>query len=392
MTTIDILYIVTFVFSAGMGLIMLPRIVKIAIEKNIMDTPDERRVHKTPTPRLGGVAFLPVIMMSVFLFNILCVHFLGARVMARDTEVFMKFQTAGIGAFMLYMVGVADDLVGVDFKMKFLAQIVAASLLPLSGLSLQYIPQMLGLGTPPVAVDFAITIFMVVYIINAINLIDGVDGLASGICIMTLVLYSVLFQYLRHSLMVATCLGILGVLTVFFIFNIFGGKGHRQEKIFMGDTGSLTLGYFISFLLLFLASYRSVRAMGFIGIFYMGVSPLVVPLLDIIRVVWARFRDRTPLFHPDKRHIHHKLLRTGLGAHGTMVTMLLLTLMFIGLNVLLPLYLKSRWVVMINILVWVVMHLVINYFIRREAVRNPELAERFYNPNNTIAPGKLFEL
>ncbi len=389
---VSYIYLITFAFSVAMGFILLPRIVRVADEKNLYDLPDSRRVHKTPTPRLGGISFLPVAIMSIFLFNVLSVHFLGARIAPENTLHFMRFQSCAIGAFLLYMVGITDDMVGVDYRWKFAVQIAVSTLFPLSGLTLHNIFSIFWLDSLPAVFDYALTMFVVVYIINAINLIDGVDGLAAGICIITFTLFACIFFYLRHAFMVATCLSILGVLIVFFVFNIFGGGSHKMKKLFMGDTGSYTLGYFICFLLLYIASYRNITAMGFIRIFDLAVSPLVIPMLDIIRVVWARYRDRVPLFKADKRHIHHKLLRTGLSPLGTMVTMLLLTLMFIGLDIAAPLYLKTRWVILSNIALWVLMHLVINYFIRKREARLPEGSYAMHNQKNTISEGKRFEL
>lgn len=392
MNVLYILYAIVFFFSMLMGVLVLPRIVSISKEKNLMDAPDQRKVHSSPTPRLGGISFLPITLMSVFLFNVLCVLVLHEEVSKSDTQAFLKMQALGIGSMLLYLVGIADDLVGVNFKAKFAAQIVAGLLFPICGLSFHNILGQFGLYNMPAIVDYAITVFMVVYITNAINLIDGVDGLASGICILAFTLYAVMFLFLNHPFMASTCLSILGVLIVFFVFNVFGGEHHSLKKLFMGDTGSLTLGYFISFLILSLTSYQNTRALVYTGVLYMVFSPLVIPLLDIIRVVWARYRDRVPLFLPDKRHIHHKLLRTGLSARATMVTLLVMTLYFIGLNILLPQYMRSRWVVIGNVLSWIAMHLIINFFIKRKAKEDKSLEERYANKKNTINDKKSFDL
>lgn len=392
MERLYLLYACIFLFSLLMGALLLPRIIHISAKRGLADEPDHRKIHTQPIPRLGGISFLPIIMMSVLLFNILCVLWLKARVTVGDTGQFLKVQTCTLGIFLLYLVGVADDLVGANFKSKFAAQFAAACLFPLIGLRFHNVLGLLGLSGGHPFVDYAFTVFMVVYIVNAINLIDGVDGLASGICILTFSLYTLVFIYLHHPFLAALCLAALGVLSIFFLFNVFGREGARLKKLFMGDTGSLTLGYLISFCIFSLTSHQNTRALEITGVMYMAFAPLVIPLLDIIRVVHARYCDRVPLFQPDKRHIHHKLLRTGLPPRKTMVTLLLLTLYFILINILLPWYLQVWWVVLCNLASWLLLHYVINHFIRRRLLNDPLQESRYANPKNTIAPHKYFDL
>lgn len=341
----------------------MPRIVSISQKKNLMDTPNDRKVHAIPVPRLGGISFLPLTMMSIFLFNILCMTILGAEVKAGDTSTFLRIQCCGMGAMLLFLIGVADDLVGVDYRMKFLAQTAAASLFPLSGLTFGSLLTAVGWIHVPFWFSAPFTVFLVVYITNAINLIDGLDGLASGICIIAFALYTAIFLYLSHPFLASTCLSVLGVLIVFFIYNVFGKEGGRLQKVFMGDTGSLTLGYFISFLALYLTRFSGEKVFVYTGSMYAAFAPLVIPLLDIVRVVFLRWRAGAPLFRPDQRHIHHRLLATGLSPHRATAVLLLLTLGFVVLNLVLSQFLRSTWVVLGNLLVWGL----INYFIERKA-------------------------
>lgn len=381
---IYLLYGIAFLFSVGMGMLVIPRIISISHEKNLMTDPNQRDVHETPTPRFGGIAFVPIIIMAVFIFNCLCARFSDIAIMRYNTDTLMQLQAFGIGIMMLYLVGVADDLVGVNFKVKFASQIVAGGLLAATGLYLDNDMSLLGFNYIPAWIGMPISIFLVVYITNAINLIDGVDGLASGICILTFSFYALIFAIQEEHLFVCVSLATLGVLCVFFIFNVFGGEGRTLKKLFMGDTGSQTLGYTISFLILSLSQYAGQRVFIVTGAMYAALAPLVIPLLDIIRVVYARYRDKVPLFQPDRRHIHHKLLRAGLSPRMTMVTLLLLTIAFIGLNIILPAFLRSTWVVVGNAVAWIAMHVTMNYFIRRNERMHPEVKEKFANPKGTI--------
>ena len=367
----SLIYLATFLFSLTMGALIMPRIVSISQKKNLMDAPDDRKVHPIPVPRLGGISFLPLTMMSIFLFNILCMTLLGAEVKAGDTNTFLRIQCCGMGAMLLFLVGVADDLVGVDYRVKFLAQTAAAALFPLSGLTFGSLFTAVGWIHVPFWISAPFTVFLVVYITNAINLIDGLDGLASGICIIAFALYTAIFLYLRHPFLASTCLSVLGVLIVFFIYNIFGGEGNRIQKVFMGDTGSLTLGYFISFLALYLTRFSGEKVFVFTGSMYAAFAPLVIPLLDVVRVVFLRWRAGAPLFRPDRRHIHHRLLAAGLTPHQATALLLLLTLGFVALNLTLSKFLRSSWVVLANLVIWALMI----YCIERKAQRAQRVQE-----------------
>jgi hypothetical protein len=125
---------------------------------------------------------------------------------------------------------------------------------------------------------------------------------------------------------------------------------------------------------------------------YLLFAPLVIPLLDIVRVVYARFRDRVPLFKPDKRHIHHKLLRTGMSPHWVMISLLALSLYFIAINTILPRYYSLIWMSLINLASWMLMHYIINYFIYKRRDKDMALEEKFKNQRNTIREGKRFKL
>jgi UDP-N-acetylmuramyl pentapeptide phosphotransferase/UDP-N-acetylglucosamine-1-phosphate transferase len=219
------LYLIVFLFSVVTARIILPEVISISYEKNLMDIPSGRKLHHNPVPRLGGITFFPIVLMSVMLFNGLCVLWLGARLSVSDTRSFLMMQFFTIGVVMMYLVGTADDLVGVNYRIKFCFQILAAALLPISGLWVHTFYGLFGIYEIPAWFGIPFTIFLTVYITNAINLIDGVDGLASGISILALCLYAAVFIFLNVPVYVTFCLATLGVLLVFFYFNVFAGFG-----------------------------------------------------------------------------------------------------------------------------------------------------------------------
>jgi len=157
---------------------------------------------------------------------------------------------------------------------------------------------------------------------------------------------------------------LIGVLTAFLYFNIFG-KVENHRKIFMGDSGSLTLGFILAFLLIKYSmdnpSYSHYRRNGLM----LSYTLLIVPMFDVCRVVLVRMLHRMPLFKADKNHIHHKLLRAGLSQHKALVVILCLDLFYIGFNLLLENYCYFSVILLIDIILWIVFNLTVNHFIKQ---------------------------
>ena len=202
------------------------------------------------------------------------------------------------------------------------------------------------------------------YITNAINLIDGIDGLASGLCCISLAMLAWMHirvgQYVYAFLALAT----LGILIPFWIYNVFGNaqKGH---KLFMGDAGSLTLGYILSFLVIYLSFVRLDADAHTNPSLVIALTTLIVPLFDVVRVVIHRLRTGKSPFLPDKNHFHHKLLRTGMRVRWVMVTILAVALFFIVLNLLLLPHCGVTLILGIDVGLWVAFHLYLDVLIYR---------------------------
>ena len=162
--------------------VLIPQILLIAFRKQLFDVPDERKIHQGVVPRLGGIAFVPAIFLSIAFVA-------GVNAMLYKNQIFMALWSIplqlcfGLCALMLmYLVGMADDLVGVRYRAKFLAQIIAGVLIVMSGLVVDDLHGFFFLGILPLPVAWVLTVIALVLIVNAVNLIDGIDGLASGLC------------------------------------------------------------------------------------------------------------------------------------------------------------------------------------------------------------------
>ena len=182
-----------FLFAVSLGMVIIPRILVISHKKRLYDVPDARKVHTMPVPRLGGLSFFPVILMSMFLVIGFRLYFWDMDTSSLSFNMLYEYLFLFVGMTLLYLVGVCDDLVGVGYRYKFAVQIAAAFLLVLSGNWFDSFGGLFGIYSVPVWVGVPFTVFIVVYITNAINLIDGIDGLASGLCCIALSVLSVIF-------------------------------------------------------------------------------------------------------------------------------------------------------------------------------------------------------
>lgn len=374
MVTSIVILLSTFVIAMTIGIYTIPRIVRLSHELHLYDLPDSRKVHTIPVPRLGGVAFLPTVIISIAIVVAVASRFgitFGALSEAGAPQHFVAYLA---GAMMLYCLGIYDDVHGVGYKLKFAIQIFAAFLLCISGLWIASLDHIFYIDRIPYWIGMPLTVIFVVYITNAINLIDGIDGLASGLSAISLFVAIMLCMMSGDIIWAMLAIAYLGVVLTFFCFNVYGGK----NKVFMGDAGSLTLGYTLSFIVLHFWQAHPVWNPYLHNIGIIILSTLIIPMLDVVRVMMSRIRDGRNPFLPDKNHIHHKLMRTGLSGRMTMLTILLISALFIVANYLVASFLSQTLMVILDILFFILMHLIINFFIRKKEKQTDVSWKRAY--------------
>ena len=357
-----------FLLSALMGRLIIPRILVISLRKRLFDIPDFRKIHQHPISRLGGVTFFPVIMLVMCAITLIGLHTKGFSDQFFSNHIIDEMLSLTAGLVLLYIIGVCDDLIGVRYGRKLLVQVLAASFLPFAGLYVVDFYGLFGVDVVSPFIGIPLTVLLTVFVTNAINLIDGIDGLASGLCMIALLIFGTAFALngvWMYSLLAFVC---LGVLIPFFLYNVFGNAEHGS-KIFMGDTGSLTLGFILSlfsvkYILLLSTDSSAVSGTPIVWVF----SLLLVPCLDVCRVVLNRLQRKANPFKPDKTHIHHKFLMMGFSPRRSLVLIQLISLFFIGLTVfLIYVGVLGYVVLLIDILVWTLMHLWFTHIIRRRA-------------------------
>lgn len=311
-----IVNILIALFSAMIAVAWIhPRLVAIARMKNIVDTPDERKLQRVPVPVLGGVAVFFGIVLGISLTSSLI-----------DCKSLLSIVAAMM--IMLYA-GTMDDIIDLPVLQRLALEIGVVLLLIFS--TNQSINDFHGLWNTYLfgsEIAVPLTIFAAVGIINAINLIDGVNGLSSGYCIMACLIFGTLFYLADDLPMLMLATVSLGSLLPFFFHNVFGHK----SKMFIGDGGTLIMGVVMStFVVNILCSGSTVAQYidSSFGIIPFVLAVMSIPVIDTIRVMATRmFNGRSP-FSPDKTHIHHLFIDLGFSHSGTTFAILSLNSLII---------------------------------------------------------------
>lgn len=335
--------------------VLIPQILLIAFRKQLFDVPDERKIHQGIVPRLGGIAFVPAIFLSIAFIA-------GINALFYDGSVFDELSRApqqlcfGLCTLMImYLVGMADDLIGVRYRAKFVAQILSGILIALSGLMVDDLHGFMFMSQLPLPLAWLITVLAFVLIVNAVNLIDGIDGLASGLCGIALLFYGIVFFAVGEMIFSLIAFAALGTLVPFFYYNVFG-EAKVGKKIFMGDTGALTTGAILAILMVKMCMIPRVNIVDMNPI-VLAYSPLIVPCFDVVRVYIHRVRAGRNPFLPDKCHIHHKLLALGIRQRTAMPVILLVSAVFIAFNVALSQFINSTIIMVIDVVAFVLINM-----------------------------------
>ena len=358
---VGLYFVAAFLCAMGMGGVLFPKIILISKRKRILDRPNGRKVHVSKIPRLGGLAFYPAILIAYWvmrgLLSLFNFHFVGLSIEE------MLFFFAGIT--IVYYIGIADDVIGISYKSKFIYQFLAAILLVLP---LNYISDwqgIFGVYHIPAWIGVPFTVVLIVALINSFNLIDGVDGLCAGLSMISLALLSGLCIHTGSIYLALLGICALGVLAVFFFYNVFG----RRMKIFMGDSGSLLLGYLIAFMALEVVVNMQqhttpdyVTLVSILGIVF-------VPLADMSRVFIQRLLHGVSPFKPDKRHIHHKLLQLGLSHVQCILLLMLIQVIFAIANFWMAPRVNITLALIINFIAIALLIVFLNWRIARRELR-----------------------
>ena len=305
----DILRIILPALLALLGTLWIhPKILKIAILKNIVDNPDARKLQRNPVPVMGGIAVFFGIVIG------LC----SSQAMFNSASTFMLISAMLI---MLY-VGTVDDIINLSPGIRFLIEImVIVWLMYVSGCSINSFWGLWGVNAIPEWLSYALTIFAAVGIINAINLIDGVNGLSSGYCFMSSVLFAAYFYITGNQIMTTLALSAAGAIIPFFLHNVFG----QSSKMFIGDGGTLVIGTMMAMFVMNIldrqADCTELVSKG-VGLIPFSLAVMSIPVFDTLRVMSTRILNKKSPFSPDKTHLHHMFIDLGFSHIGTTISIL----------------------------------------------------------------------
>ncbi len=361
-----LIILLSFVISFVLVAYMLPHILILSLRKRLVDHIDHRKIHSVPASRLGGLAFYPSLLFSAWL----CISLthLTQSVFGLEIELDVHLILESLSLLTLFLVGVYDDVLGVAYRKKFAVQIFAAILIVASGTYFKTFHGLFGVDAIPAYVGIPVTLFIYVFITNAINLIDGIDGLASLLSIMALFVYGILL--FNNSMIDDSIFAIatLGALVPFCYHNVYGIKRGAGSKIFMGDTGALVIGAILGFLAVKIwnISYVEDSLKPIDSVYYvLAYTMLIVPCFDVVRIILHRYRNKMPLFLPDKNHIHHKFMALGCSARVALMCIVSINIIFVALNLLLAKWLNVTAIVAIDIVVWTSLHIYLSKLIAR---------------------------
>lgn len=342
-----------FLISTILGFLFIPIILNFCKSRQLYDIPNARKIHKNAIPRMGGLAFIPS-MLIAFTVALLIIDSKENIIKINLWSMFFP-----LGLLLVYGMGIVDDILGLSPSVKFAVQILAASFLPLAGLYINNMYGFLGIHEIPYYIGFPLTVLTIVFIDNSINLIDGIDGLAASLSIIALIGFFILFINQKVWIFSILIMGLIGVLISFLYFNIFGNPDDNR-KIFMGDSGSLSLGFILGFLCV-KYSMENINVLPYMKAdFIIPFTFIIIPVFDVFRVFIVRICNKKSPFMADKNHIHHKLMKMGLSQHKALISILVLALFYIAINILLLDFISNTLVFIIDILIYISFNMIIN--------------------------------
>ncbi len=293
--------------------ITLPVIIKFFLDKNLVDVPGRRKIHKKITPSMGGVAIF--------------IGFLVASLIWMDFSYWNTIRFVLSSLFIVFILGVRDDIVPFRALHKLYVQIIAVVILLFSGVQIGSFYGLFGIAEIPEIISYILTGFVVILITNSFNLIDGLDGLAGSIGLSALIAFGVWFYFADETIFALLCFAMIGGILAFLVFN------WEPSEIFMGDTGAMVIGMLLALMVIHFMSVNNGLPMDhpvkYNATIATGVCFIIIPLADTLRIIILRtLRGQSP-FSPDKSHIHHAIMRLGTSHSRTALILASVNMLFI---------------------------------------------------------------
>lgn len=302
------------------NLVLTPVIIYICHRNDWYDPQDDRKIHTAKTPRLGGAGFFLSIVLSILFFN-LFPQLTGLSVRFFTGRNILLFS----GFILIHLIGLLDDFRNIPALYKFAGQILAAMLVAAGGALIGgiYLP-LIQFTVPLGPLNGVITVFWLISISNAMNLIDGMDGLAGGIAVVASGGIGLMHILTANTVGALYSFVFLGAVLAFLLFN------KPTARIFMGDSGSLFIGFFLAALAFVGQGDPSLHWPEPDGGAVFVISVLIIPIADMITAILRRIRKGKPIYAPDREHLHHKLLALGMSQWSVLILVIVGSLAMSG--------------------------------------------------------------
>ena len=328
-----LVYIISFFLSCALSFLIIPEVKFISRKLHLFDNPSIRKLHKIPKSRLGGVS----IFLS-FICTLIIILLLKKKIISNEFNIDLYI----LALTLSFVVGLIDDLINLKPLLKITGQVCVASIAWFSGLLIDQFTLFKYLSIRFSYFSFPVTVLWIVVFMNAINLIDGLDGLASGIVAIASIFIFVISLLVDNGSVSVLSLMLLGSIVGFYFYNF------PPASLFMGDGGAYFLGFMYATIGLMGIKKSSVAVL-----FIIPIILLLIPITDIIQVMYRRIKGRQGIFKADKNHLHHRLLEMGFTVKNILfITYLLTTIL--GVFSLLIILLPKEYAFIISILVFLV--------------------------------------
>ena len=343
--------------SLVLGLIIIPNMRLAASEKKMFRPKGEGNDRNKLM--IGGISFFPIILIALCI-SVTLPHLLGmTELRAKVEPTAMRIMQIIVGSSMLFITGLKDDLNGTRGEVKMLVFLLAAAMFPATNLWINNLHGLFGIWELSPYVGMPLTVLLVVYITEAFNILDGIDGLSSGlgsILLLVFLIFSITHDSTLISFVAAATLGV----TIPFCLQSFFVK--RWKNTIMGNSGAYILGYIVSYHTVGLSHSERMPE----GMLMICLGALFVPMIDTIRVIRSRVRDNRALDRPDRNQLNHKLIRTGMSPRMIPVTISCLMGLFVVLNTHgVLMHWNPNYLLLMDVVLWASILGIINHFIHR---------------------------
>lgn len=359
-----IVFVIPFLVSAFLGGYVIPRMKLVFTANNNFAVASSKSEGQHNFIEIGGLSIFPLMLISICV-TLAIPHVLGDNSLLEHKmdQSIMRILQIIAGLSLMYVVGLKEDLHGTNTKNIFLGLLLVSAMFPATGLWINDLHGLFGVYEIPAWVGMPLTVLLAIYITEIFKLMDGIDGLESGISTIALCVFIMFCSWKGFVIGGVISSAALGLIAPYWVMKMLN---RRSKKTILGNSGSYIMGYVIAYLTIGLT-----RQGGPGGVLpeYMLIicfSVIMLPALDLLRVLRSRVKDSRALLLADKNQINHKLIRTGMGRTKVIACLLFMTLFVVGLTTYLAyLELNLTYIFIIDMILYVVMHYVINYFIAK---------------------------